>query len=1021
MSIIFCFFVFPAFLFASWGNLRDYETVIIQGNDLSLFLSNPISELFVYSYDETQDQWRQITMQIDERDGSWDYFITPNSTLDGNDEIIFLARDAGDKARDFQWISDENSKLFQRVELTISDPLQPNSQRYVYVYRSQTLQHDPNLPLYLHFIRGNDGYSDSLSASGYYIGHSKYGIIDRWRISPENGGQNIDILDRMKARVKGKVAGISLNKSEQDLKVETYKKKVGPVRMIREIKYKISTFGLKITVGTFRFMYYPFHIVGLGSNKTLTSEYNISLIRQSFDLNLNAIGMIFNNPNNIDVPVDGSPDAVDKTIYPFPETNWYMCSGDPGTFVLISEFTELANASYRLYYRDSSSGGTDDGTSDTGVDNKSYADTGILFTGSKIEGQFSLPFQTYFLPANQTRETGLQIVENYKYPLAIQSLSQTFILPVTATLSIADTSAPLQIPISVPVRISQLDNEEVNRVQMAILFDSLNLHFDSVSVANSLTSSWDSTDANLSGDTIFVRFAGNTPLDFAGGTLFWLNFLPVGAVGSIAVVSIDSAVLNNGYPFVAANNGSVSILPAPELALTLPDTTVVSGTLVSLPITVADLSSLFVRNCHLIVQYSKFALQATSVSLDNTIAQGSDLVTNFSGVRAVIDIASADPLSGSGVLAWLQFNVIGDNGAFSDLIFSEAQFNEGVPVALPGNGRVSIIGPAPMEVTFAIPDTIVSPQISLKMPVIVSDLTPLNVTSFRVNLSFDEAVVDYISLQKVGTITENWDPSVYDLGNSLAIVGGGSPALHGEGVLFYLNFQVVGRNGAQTNIAFDAVQLGGANADIFADNGSVSVQGAIPVELADFSAKILNGNVLVNWVTLSESDNYGFYLQRKDDSQAHWKEISFVPAAGSPTTANQYSYIDKHPPQGVLFYRLKQQDLDGAVQFSEEIKISISAPTTLVLRQNYPNPFNSSTVINFEIPKREGESMSLIVFNTLGQPIRTLVSNASSTPGSHQITWDGKNDSFQPVSSGVYYLRLTVGKTSLYRKLLFLR
>jgi len=477
-------FIFPIFAIANWGDLRDNETIIIQGNDLPPFLSQPIEELFVYSYDASQDQWRQITMQIDELDGSWDYFITPNGTLDGNDEILFLARDAGDQAREFQWIPDENSRLFERIELVIIDPLQPDDQRYIYVYRSQTLAHDPDLPQYIHFIDGRVGDSDSLSAIGYFIGHNEYGIIDRWKISTENGGGNFDILDRMKARVKGKYY-VDINKSEQDLRVDSYKKKVGTIRMIREIKYKMSTYGVTITVGTFRFHYFPFHIKGLGSNKTLTADFNISLIRQSFDLNEYAIGMKFNNPNNIDVTIDGSPDALDKTIYPLPETNWYMCSGDPGSFVLINEFPELVNADYRLYYHDNSGGGTDDGTSDTGYDKKSYGDAGVLFTGNKIEGQFSLPFVTYFLPANQSRETGLQVVENYKNPLTIQSLSQNFTLPVTASLSIPDTSSPLQIPISIPVQISQMESEEITRVQMAILFDTLNLHFDSVSVANS--------------------------------------------------------------------------------------------------------------------------------------------------------------------------------------------------------------------------------------------------------------------------------------------------------------------------------------------------------------------------------------------------------------------------------------------------------------------------------------------------------------------------------------------------------
>jgi flagellar hook assembly protein FlgD len=152
-----------------------------------------------------------------------------------------------------------------------------------------------------------------------------------------------------------------------------------------------------------------------------------------------------------------------------------------------------------------------------------------------------------------------------------------------------------------------------------------------------------------------------------------------------------------------------------------------------------------------------------------------------------------------------------------------------------------------------------------------------------------------------------------------------------------------------------------------------------------------------------------------------WREIGFVPAAENPTAANRYTYVDAHPPMGNIFYRLKQQDLDGSFNFSDEIKITITVPQAISLQQNYPNPFNSSTVINYEIGGNFEGALRLAIYNTLGQPIRNLVNQERSSAGRYQVIWDGKNDSGKPVSSGVYYLQLTAGKTTLYRKLLFLR
>lgn len=110
----------------------------------------------------------------------------------------------------------------------------------------------------------------------------------------------------------------------------------------------------------------------------------------------------------------------------------------------------------------------------------------------------------------------------------------------------------------------------------------------------------------------------------------------------------------------------------------------------------------------------------------------------------------------------------------------------------------------------------------------------------------------------------------------------------------------------------------------------------------------------------------------------------------------------------------------------EEILVALpgeqnALPKKLALAQNYPNPFNPSTTIRYDIPASlTGLKVVLRVYNNLGQEVRTLV-NAVQSPGSKSIAWDGKNDSGQAVSSGVYIYRLRVGYQSLTRKMLFLK
>ncbi|MHB1049353.1 MAG: choice-of-anchor B family protein [Bacteroidota bacterium] len=85
-------------------------------------------------------------------------------------------------------------------------------------------------------------------------------------------------------------------------------------------------------------------------------------------------------------------------------------------------------------------------------------------------------------------------------------------------------------------------------------------------------------------------------------------------------------------------------------------------------------------------------------------------------------------------------------------------------------------------------------------------------------------------------------------------------------------------------------------------------------------------------------------------------------------------------------------------------------PTSFVLRQNFPNPFNPRTVISYSIPAPA--SVTLSVFNTLGQKIRTLV-NTVQRSGEHYIEFDAS-----ALTSGVYYYTLTVGNYSAARKMI---
>ncbi len=97
-------------------------------------------------------------------------------------------------------------------------------------------------------------------------------------------------------------------------------------------------------------------------------------------------------------------------------------------------------------------------------------------------------------------------------------------------------------------------------------------------------------------------------------------------------------------------------------------------------------------------------------------------------------------------------------------------------------------------------------------------------------------------------------------------------------------------------------------------------------------------------------------------------------------------------------------------------------PASLVkgfhLAQNYPNPFNPSTMIQYELP--HASQVRLAIYNLLGERVRTMV-DAKESAGVKQVTWDGRNERGERVSTGVYVYRLEADEFSTAKRLLFMK
>jgi flagellar hook assembly protein FlgD len=83
-----------------------------------------------------------------------------------------------------------------------------------------------------------------------------------------------------------------------------------------------------------------------------------------------------------------------------------------------------------------------------------------------------------------------------------------------------------------------------------------------------------------------------------------------------------------------------------------------------------------------------------------------------------------------------------------------------------------------------------------------------------------------------------------------------------------------------------------------------------------------------------------------------------------------------------------------------------------------PNPFNPITTIAFRLVTA-GEA-DLSIFSLDGRRVKVLT-QGTRIAGQHEVTWNGRNDHDEEVSSGTYYARLETASGVMTRTLTLLK
>ena len=205
------------------------------------------------------------------------------------------------------------------------------------------------------------------------------------------------------------------------------------------------------------------------------------------------------------------------------------------------------------------------------------------------------------------------------------------------------------------------------------------------------------------------------------------------------------------------------------------------------------------------------------------------------------------------------------------------------------------------------------------------------------------------------------------------------------------------------------------NSSEFTDNAD-----ALPVEIGSFTGSA-DGEAaaILNWTTLSEDNNSGFYVQQKVEGSFQTVSDLIESAASNGTSTEQQSYdfrVEDLERGMTHTFRLRQVDVDGDESFSKEIDVRVGIGEAYTL-EAYPNPITSRQTPTIRFAVEKSQPVTVEVYNTLGQRVRTLYDDTPTTTGQF-VTLDFDASS---LSSGIYFIRMRGESFTTTEKLVVVR
>lgn len=167
-------------------------------------------------------------------------------------------------------------------------------------------------------------------------------------------------------------------------------------------------------------------------------------------------------------------------------------------------------------------------------------------------------------------------------------------------------------------------------------------------------------------------------------------------------------------------------------------------------------------------------------------------------------------------------------------------------------------------------------------------------------------------------------------------------------------------------------------------------------------------SVAIAWSGNVETDLLGYRVHYGTRSRLY----STARDVGNVTS---YTLSDLHA-DSTYYIALTALDVWGNESaYSEEVVAVAEGGETPLHPWNYrlesawPNPLRAGETVSIRYALPEArEQITLVVYNTLGQRVRTIT-RAAAAAGYHLQRWDGRDDAGQLLAAGIYYVRFQTG------------